>query len=104
MRMHPASPATLDARVSIAIFAASSGCLPDARMSIAVLARTTGIIDSPSPVVEQPPCSFSANKPEPIMALSPTRPAGLFIVPPVEGPATKVPPGGADLHIAGLGR
>ena len=74
MRMHPASPSTLDTKVSIAFCAASSGWVSSAIKSIAVLARTTGIIDSPSPVVEQAPSLLSAYKPQPTRAVSPTRP------------------------------
>src|SRR3954470_3699276 len=49
------------------------------------------MIDSPQPVVEQPPVWLSAYNPAPISGESPTRPGSLLAVPPVDVPAARHP-------------
>src|SRR3954471_19396270 len=89
--MQPPRPPTRRARMSIAWRAAAIGSFPAPIRSVAVFASSTFMIDSPQPVVEQPPVWLSAYRPAPISGESPTRPGSLLAVPPVDVPVARRP-------------
>src|SRR5260370_268403 len=91
MAINPPVPPSF-ATLSSTICAASCNFIPRYSISAEMSCATTERIKySPSPVAETAQVALFAYVPPPMMGESPTRPAFLFVVPPVEVAAARLP-------------